>query len=80
MPVNNVIIVNTSRWWIINENVLIHFLKDNPNSRFFADVWEEEPNDPKLELLDLDNVLITPHIGAMTKESEEKMHFFKELI
>jgi phosphoglycerate dehydrogenase-like enzyme len=33
-----------------------------------------------MELLDLSNVLITPHIWAMTKQSEEKMHFFKELI
>lgn len=75
-----VMLINTSRWWIINESVLAHFLKENENSRFFADVWEEEPNDPKLELLDLENVLITPHIWAMTKEAEEKMHFFKELI
>ena len=72
--------VNTSRGWIINEKVLAHFLKNNLNSRFFADVWEEEPNDPKMELLDLENVLITPHIWAMTKQAEEKMHFFKELI
>jgi phosphoglycerate dehydrogenase-like enzyme len=77
---SDVLLINTSRWWIINEKVLVHFLKTNPNSRFFADVWEEEPNDPKLELLDLENVLITPHIWAMTKQAEEQMHFFKELI
>jgi D-3-phosphoglycerate dehydrogenase len=77
---SDVLIINTSRWWIINEKVLIHFLKENPNSRFFADVWEEEPNDPKIELLNLENVLITPHIWAMTKQAEEKMHFFKDLI
>jgi phosphoglycerate dehydrogenase-like enzyme len=77
---SDVLLINTSRWWIINEKVLAHFLKTNPNSRFFADVWEEEPNDPKLELLDLENVLITPHIWAMTKQAEEQMHFFKELI
>ncbi len=76
----DVIIVNTSRGGIINERVLVHFLKNNPESKFFADVWEEEPNNPKLELLDLDNVLITPHIWAMTKQAEEQMHFFKELI
>ena len=76
----DVVLVNTSRGWIINEKVLIHFLRDNPESRFFADVWEEEPSDPKLELLELENVLITPHIWAMTKQAEEKMHFFKELI
>jgi len=76
----DVVIVNTSRGGIINERVLVHFLRDNPDSRFFVDVWEEEPNDPKIELLDLDNVLITPHIGAMTKEAEKQMHFFKELV
>ena len=77
---SDVVLVNTSRGWIINEKVLIHFLKENSESRFFADVWEEEPSDPKLELLELENVLITPHIWAMTKQAEEKMHFFKELI
>jgi len=34
----------------------------NPNSSLFLDVWEEEPNDPKIELLELENVLVTPHI------------------
>jgi len=77
---SDAVLVNTSRWWIINEKVLVHFLKENPNSRFFADVWEEEPNDPKIELFELSNVLLTPHIWAMTKQAEEQMHFFKELI
>ncbi len=76
----DVVLVNTSRWWIINEKVLVHFLRENKNAKFFADVWEEEPQDPKIELLELPNVLITPHIWAMTKEAEEKMHYFKELI
>lgn len=73
----DVTIVNTSRWWIINENKLIEFLIKNPESSLYLDVWEEEPNDPKLELLDLENVLVTPHIWAMTKEAEEKMHYFE---
>jgi phosphoglycerate dehydrogenase-like enzyme len=37
-------------------------LKKNPDSKFFADVWEEEPKNPKTELLKLKNVLLTPHI------------------
>ena len=76
----DVVLVNTSRWWIIKESVLINFLKENNKAKFFADVWEEEPNEPKLELLELENVLITPHIWAMTNEAEEKMHFFRELV
>jgi phosphoglycerate dehydrogenase-like enzyme len=73
----DVIIINTSRWWIINENKLIDFLIKYPNTYYFADVWEEEPADPKIELLELENVLITPHIWAMTFEAEEKMHYFE---
>ncbi len=73
----DVTIVNTSRWGIINENKLIDFLIKYPNTYYFADVWEEEPSDPKAELLELENVLITPHIWAMTFEAEEKMHYFE---
>jgi phosphoglycerate dehydrogenase-like enzyme len=76
----DVVLVNTSRWWIIDEKYLINFLKENNNSSFFADVWEEEPRNPKDELLKLDNVLITPHIWAMTKQAEEKMHYFPDLL
>ncbi len=78
----DVLIVNTSRWGIIDEKFLIKFLKENKSSRFFADVWEEENNlkNPKKELLELNQVLITPHIWAMTREAEEKMHFFRELV
>lgn len=73
-------IINTSRWGIIDENSLIKFLWENKNSWLFIDVWEEEPNEPKIWLQKLDNVIITPHIWAMTQQAEEKMHFFKELI
>ena len=73
----DVIVVNTSRWWIINENKMIDFLTKFPDSYLFLDVWEEEPNDPKMELLELENVLVTPHIWAMTIEAEEKMHYFE---
>lgn len=72
----DVTIINTSRWGIINENKLIEFLTKYPNTFFYTDVWEEEPNDPKIELLELENVLITPHIWAMTFEAEKKMHYF----
>jgi len=78
----DVLLVNTSRGWIVNEDILIKFLKENKNSNFFADVWEEENNlkNPKRELLELENCIITPHIWAMTKQAEEKMHYFEDLI
>jgi len=73
---NDVKIINSSRWWIINELDLINFLKNNPNSWAFLDTWEEEPANPKQELLELKNCIITAHIWAMTKEANEKMHVF----
>lgn len=78
----NILIVNTSRWWIIDEKILIEFLKNNSEAKFFWDVWEEENFwwDPKKELLELENCLICPHIWAMTREAEEKMHYFGELV
>jgi D-3-phosphoglycerate dehydrogenase len=72
----DVMLINTSRWWIINENKWLEFLHENPESSYIADVWEEEPDDPKMDFLDMENVLITPHIWSMTVEAEEKMHKF----
>lgn len=77
---NNAKIINTSRWGIIDENELIKFLSVNPNSGAFLDTWEEEPEKPKQELKELENCIITPHIGAMTEESNKNMHIFKEFI
>lgn len=74
----NVKIINTSRWWIIDENELIRFLQKNKESWAFLDTWEEEPVNPKTKLLNLENCIITPHIWAMTLESDKNMHYFKE--
>lgn len=76
----NVKIINTSRWGIIDEKELIKFLSINPNSGAFLDTWEEEPEKPKQKLKELENCIITPHIGAMTEESNKNMHIFKEFI
>lgn len=70
-------IINTSRWWVINEFELIDFLRNNLEAWAYLDVWEEEPSNPKKELQGLKNCIITPHIWAMTLESNEKMHYFE---
>lgn len=57
------IFVNTSRGSIVDETALIDELK---TGRFYAylDVFEEEPLSPNSPLLDLKNVLLTPHISG----------------
>ena len=68
---SNCIIINLSRGGIINENALYTHLKTHLD--FFAalDVFIEEPY--KGELTELDNILLTPHIGSYAKEAKLAM-------
>jgi D-3-phosphoglycerate dehydrogenase len=68
------VIINTSRGGIINERDLYKFLKEGKIYGAGLDVLEDEPpqNSP---LIELDNVVITSHIGAHTQESIENMAF-----
>ena len=67
---NSAFIINTSRGEIIEENSLINALKDKKIAGAALDVFEIEPPKNK-ELLDLPNLICTPHIGAQTKEGQE---------
>ncbi len=66
----NAILVNCARGGIVNERDLYDALKEG---RIFAagvDVFEKEPAGAN-KLLELENVLATPHIGANTKEGQD---------
>lgn len=73
------LIVNTSRGEIIDENFLIKKLKKGKLS-YATDVISNENNRKKSKILALeskiDNLLITPHIGGLTKESVKKTDEF----
>ena len=66
------VLVNTSRGAVVDENALADALD---NGRIFAaglDVYEEEPRvHPKL--LELENVVLAPHIGSASAETRDKM-------
>lgn len=69
------LIVNTSRGEIIDEDDLLIFLKKNPKMRYATDVLNNEINSIKNNKLlnysiNSTQVLITPHIGGMTKEAQ----------
>jgi D-3-phosphoglycerate dehydrogenase len=73
---SDVLVVNTSRGDVINEVDLVNFLKLNPMSRVATDVLADEVrnriNSPLLKYAQLsDQVIITPHIGGMTREAQE---------
>ena len=60
---------------IIDENSLAKLLKENKIGGAALDVFNKEPinkeNAKKFE--GLDNLILTPHIGGVTKESNERV-------
>ena len=69
---DNVCFVNTARADYINEDDLFLWLSRNKNASAAIDVYKKEPyTDGKL--LDLDNILLTPHIGSFTSKARSKM-------
>lgn len=67
------IIINTSRGGIIDEGALIDALQKGKISGAGLDVFEKEPPDKNNPLLSMDNVILTPHSAALTKECVLKM-------
>ncbi len=65
-------IINTSRGGIINEKDLIVALQNKMIAGAALDVFENEPN-INAELLTLENIILTPHLGAYTFEANKEM-------
>ena len=70
MMKDGVIIINCARGGILNENDLYEALKSGKIFAAGIDVFEEEPARGN-KLFDLENVFVTPHIGANTFEGQE---------
>ncbi|GIU68458.1 MAG: 2-hydroxyacid dehydrogenase [Candidatus Parcubacteria bacterium] len=68
-------IINTSRGEIINEEDLLWALKNKIIAGAGLDVYNEEPPKNLEELLKLENVYCTPHIGGTSKESILEMGY-----
>ncbi|HEC1775382.1 phosphoglycerate dehydrogenase [Campylobacter lari] len=65
------ILINTARGGIVNEQDLFIALRDKIIAGAAVDVFEEEPYKGKLR--ELDNVVLTCHMGASTIESRTDM-------
>lgn len=65
-------VINTSRSGIINEDDLKYALQNNIIAGAAIDVYISEPPEDK-ELLNLPNLICTPHIGGNSKEAVEAM-------
>ena len=71
-------LINTARGPIINENALIIALQKNKIAGAGLDVYEHEPLPEDHDLLKLNNVVLSPHIGYGTKELMGK--FFEQIV
>lgn len=68
----NSILINTARAELIEEGALINALKKGKPTYAGLDVYEEEPiYDTSFELLQMDNVVCTPHLGYVEKNGYE---------
>jgi D-3-phosphoglycerate dehydrogenase len=66
-------LINTSRGEVIDEGALLRALQSGQLSGAGLDAFCEEPPDPHSELLQLPQVIATPHLGAQTDGATSNM-------
>lgn len=72
MMKKNAILINTARAELIEKGALLKCLKNGRPSFAGIDVYDEEPiYDPNFELLKMNNVVCTPHLGYVEKNGYE---------
>jgi hydroxypyruvate reductase len=65
-------LINISRGSVVDQDALVRSLSSGSVAGAGLDVFADEPNVPP-ELLSLDNVVLTPHVGSGTVETREAM-------
>jgi D-3-phosphoglycerate dehydrogenase len=73
MMKKNALLVNVARGGIVSEDDLYEALKNKVIAGAAFDVFVDEPLKEGCKLLELDNLVMTPHLGASTVEAQEKV-------
>ena len=68
-------IINCARGGLIDEQALYEAIKSGIVAGAALDVFEQEPPPANHPLLQLDQVIVTPHLGASTTEAQEGVAF-----
>ena len=63
------ILINTAREKVINKAALIEALREKKTAGAGLNVFEKEPLPTDNPVLEMDNVVLTPHIGFLSEES-----------
>ncbi|KAH6773312.1 D-3-phosphoglycerate dehydrogenase [Perilla frutescens var. hirtella] len=64
-------IINVARGGVIDEDALVRALDEGIVAQAALDVFTEEPPSKDSKLVQHENVTVTPHLGASTKEAQE---------
>ncbi len=64
--------INTARASVVDEDALLDSLKEKKIAGAALDVFSIEPVDQDNEFLELENVIVTPHIGGDTFETNHR--------
>lgn len=67
------VLINTSRGKIVDEEALIAALRDGRLRGAALDVFQEEPIVPTNPLLQMDNVIVTPHLAWYSEEAQTEV-------
>jgi len=68
-------IINCARGGLVDEDALYEAITNGSIAGAALDVFSEEPPPADHKLLHLDQVIVTPHLGASTKEAQEGVAF-----
>ena len=66
-------LVNASRGPVVDEAALIRVLQDGHLAGVGLDVFDIEPPEADNPLLQMDNVVATPHIASLTPQGSQRM-------
>ena len=73
---SSAILVNTCRGPVVDEDSLIEALTSGTIQAAGLDVLKDEPTDPGNPILQLDNVILSPHIAGVTYDTWQRRGLF----